>query len=293
MNKREVCIIFNPAAKGERARKSIPVIRDAFRDAEFIETERAGHATDLAVEAGKRFRKVLAAGGDGTINEVANGLAHTDAALGILPIGTVNVFAMELGISTRLEKAIQVIKRGKVRQVDLAKANDRFFVQLAGVGLDAETVRMTNNESKKALGPLSYLMTLTQVVGQVASPLKICNGHEEPLEGTFVLIGNGRHYGGPFNFFPEAQLDDGLLDICVFHRLSHFDLLRYFRGILVNGGHTKFTDVTYFKTDHIEISGGLHEAPFEVDGEFHGNCPVKFSVAPRALKVLVPDKNNK
>jgi len=289
MTKEEICIIFNPAAKGERARKSIPLIKEAFPDAVLIETEHAGHATDLAAEAGKRFEKVLAAGGDGTINEVANGLAHTDAALGVLPIGTVNVFAMELGISNKLEKAISVIKEGKERQIDLAKANDRYFVQLAGVGLDAETVRMTDAESKKALGPLSYLMTLTQVVGQTASPLEIRNGHEEPLEGTFVLIGNGRHYGGPFNFFPEAKLDDGLLDVCVFHRLSHFDLLRYFRGILVNGGHTKFTDVTYFKTNRIEISGGLNE-PFEVDGEFHGNCPVQFSIAPKALKVLVPDQ---
>ncbi|MEM6885257.1 MAG: diacylglycerol kinase family protein [Verrucomicrobiota bacterium] len=292
MTKEELCIIFNPAAKGERARKSIPLIRKAFPDAEFIETQHAGHATELASAAGIHFKKVLAAGGDGTINEVANGLAHTDASLGILPIGTVNVFAMELGITSKLEKAIQVVKGGKERQIDLAKANDRYFVQLAGVGLDAETVRMTDSESKKALGPISYLMTLTQVVGKVASPLQIRNGSKEPLEGTFVLIGNGRHYGGPFNFFPEAELDDGLLDICVFHRLSHFDLLRYFRGILVNGGHTKFTDVTYFKTDHIEISGGVNEAPFEVDGEFHGNCPVKFSIAPKALKVLVPDKGS-
>lgn len=288
MTKAEVCIIFNPAAKGERARKSIPLIKKAFPEAEFIETQRAGHATELAAEAGHQFCKVLAAGGDGTINEVANGLSHTEAALGVLPIGTVNVFAMELGISTKLEKAIQVIKAGKERQVDLAKANHRYFVQLAGVGLDAETVRMTDHESKKALGPLSYLMTLTQVVGQMASPLEVRNGHKDPIEGTFVLIGNGRHYGGPFNFFPEAKLDDGLLDVCVFHRLSHFDLLRYFRGILVNGGHTKFTDVTYFKTDHIEISGAANE-PFEVDGEFHGNCPVRFSIAPKALKVLVPE----
>ncbi len=291
MTKEEICIIFNPAAKGERAQKLLPLIKEAFPEATLLETTHAGHATELASEAGKKFRKVLAAGGDGTINEVANGLAHSEAALGVLPVGTVNVFALELGISGNLSKAIDVIKTGRERSVDLAKANDRYFVQLAGVGLDAETVRMTAPESKKALGPLSYLMTLSQVVGQTASPLEIRNGHEKPLEGTFVLIGNGRHYGGPFNFFPEAKLDDGMLDVCVFHRLSHFDLLRYFRGILVNGGHTKFTDVTYFKTDHIEISGALNE-PFEVDGEFHGNCPVKFTVAPKALRVLVP-KNPK
>jgi diacylglycerol kinase family enzyme len=151
---------------------------------------------------------------------------------------------------------------------------------------------LTGAESKKALGPLSYLMTLTQVAGQSAPPLKISNGHEDQLEGSFVLVGNGRHYGGPFNFFPEAELDDGLLDVCVFHRLSHFDLLRYFRGILVNGGHTKFTDVTYFKSDHVEVTAP-DNVPFEVDGECHGNCPVTFSVAAGALRVLVPQSSRK
>jgi len=289
MTKEEVCIIFNPAAKGERARKSIPLIRESFPSANFLETEYAGHATELASEAAKEYRKVVAAGGDGTVNEVANGLAHTDAILGVLPVGTVNVFAMELGIPLQLEKSIQVIKNGRERQIDLAKANDRYFVQLAGVGLDAETVRLTDSESKKALGPLSYLMTLTQVAGRSAPSLQIRNGHSEPLNGSFILVGNGRHYGGPFNFFPEAQLDDGQLDVCIFHKLSHFDLLRYFRGILVNGAHTKFTDVTYFKTDHVDVSAPL-AVPFEVDGECHGNCPVTFSVAPKALYVQVPKK---
>lgn len=289
MNKEEVCIIFNPAAKGERSRRLLPRIREAFPDAVFLQTERPGHACDLAREAGSRFVKVLAAGGDGTINEVANGLAHQAAALGVLPVGSVNVFAMELGIPLSLDKAIEVARNGVVRQIDLARANERYFVQLAGVGLDAETVRLTDPESKKALGPLSYVMTLAQVVSRQAPLLEIRNGHSDPIQGSFLLVGNGRHYGGPFHIFPKASLDDGQLDICIFHKLSHFDLLRYFRGILTYGTHTNFTDVTYFKTDHIEVRAA-EDVPFEVDGEYHGTCPVRFSIEPGALRVMVPGR---
>jgi len=212
--------------------------------------------------------------------------------LGILPVGSVNVFSMELGIPSNLDKAIETARNGIIRPIDLAKANDRYFVQLAGVGLDAETVRLTDPEAKKSFGPLSYVMTLARVAARKAPPLEIRNGHKEPLHGSFVLVGNGKNYGGPFHFFPKAELDDGRLDVCVFHKQTHFDLLRYFRGILTYGTHTKFTDVTYFKTDSLEVTG-TEEIPFEVDGEFHGNCPVTFSIEPGALRVLVPAKSGR
>lgn len=292
MSKKEICIIFNPAAKGERARRSWPRIREAFPEASYLETKGPGHATELAANAADHFEKILAAGGDGTINEVANGLARKPAALGILPVGSVNVFAMELGIPVNLDKAIDTARNGIIRPIDLAKANNRYFVQLAGVGLDAETVRLTDPEAKKNFGPLSYVMTLVRVASRKAPPLEIRNGHQEPMQGSFVLVGNGKNYGGPFHFFPKAELDDGQLDVCVFHKQTHFDLLRYFRGILTYGTHTNFTDVTYFKTDSLHISGG-ENIPFEVDGEFHGNCPVDFSVEPGALRVLVPAKGKR
>ncbi|MGF1678712.1 MAG: diacylglycerol/lipid kinase family protein [Candidatus Methylacidiphilales bacterium] len=287
MNKKPLCIIFNPAAKGERSKRSLPRLHEAFREADFCETSGPGHATELAASAADEYDTVIAAGGDGTINEVVNGMAGREAKLGVLPVGSVNVFAMELGLPMSLDRCIDVIRRGKSRAIDLAKANDRYFVQLAGVGLDAETVRDTAPHFKKSLGPLSYVMTLSQVASREAPPLEILNGHRDPVMGSFILVGNGRHYGGPFHFFPQARLDDGQLDVCVFHKLSHFDLLRYFRGILTFGTHTRFSDVTYFKTDHLEVRS-TREVPFEVDGEFHGNCPVTFSVLPAALKVLVP-----
>jgi len=287
MSQRELCIIFNPAAKGERAGRFVQAIRERFPGAYFQETRHPGHATELARLAAAEFPLVVAAGGDGTINEVVNGLAGSETVLGVLPIGSVNVFAMELGIPGSLRRALEVLRDGVVRKIDLPQANDRYFVQLAGVGLDAETVRTTLPENKKAYGPLSYVMSLATLAGKTAPTLNVKNGTEKAYEASFMLVGNGRHYGGPFSFFPGAELTDGQLDVCLFHKCSHFDLLRYFRGILTYGAHTGFPDVTYFKADQLTVEAA-QEVPFEVDGEFHGCCPVTFRVRPVALRVKVP-----
>jgi len=228
---------------------------------------------------------VVAVGGDGTINEVVNGIAGSDSALGILPLGTANVFALELGIPSKLREAAEIIVAGHSKKIDLARANERYFVQLAGVGFDAETVRETDLEMKKRIGPLSYVLAAVKVAAQEPPILtvKTVEGREE--QGCFVLVGNGRYYGGPFEFFPGAKQDDGLLEVCIFKRRSHMDLLHYFQGILCRT-HTKFEDVEYFQTSGLEISSE-QPVPTEVDGELAGEAPVTFAVLNKKLKVLV------
>ena len=145
-------------------------------------TSHRGNAKELAtrgVEEG--FENIIAAGGDGTINEVVNGIAGSDATLGILPVGTMNVFSAELGIPTGdLHRSWNVITRGHLVELDMPMANENRFIQMAGVGLDAEVVRKTSLESKKSLGPLSYLITLTQVA---SLPPPICRGQLTQTEG--------------------------------------------------------------------------------------------------------------
>ena len=241
--------------------------------------------TERAVEQG--YTTIVAAGGDGTINEIVNGIGTSNVALGILPMGTVNVFAMELGIPFNLLAAWKVIRGGKIRAIDLASANGHHFVQMAGVGADAQVVERNNRHIKKVLGPLSYLLTATQVVAEKPPRLRVyCDG-QPTVEGSFVLVGNGRLYGGPFSLFPDADIQDGLLDVCVFKHMNYLALMRYLRG-LVFGSLTKFTDVRYFKTAHLLVKADRH-VPLEADGEVAGHAPVEFSIKRRKLRVIVPE----
>lgn len=283
----QILVILNPAARGERASALRDKIAALSSRAVVNLTASPGDAKTIAEDAvGKGFKKIVAAGGDGTINEVVNGLAGADVQLGILPVGTMNVFAAELGLPQNLEKAWTVIEGGRTRQVDLAKANDMYFVQLAGVGLDAEVVRRTTPDSKKALGPMSYLLTLVQVAARRPPELRIEPVDGPPRTGSFVLAGNGRFYGGPFVLFKNARLDDGLLDVLVFQNQSHWDIIRYFQAI-VFGNHSELPDVEYFQTRGLRLMSREY-VPVEIDGELTGALPCEIGFSRKKLNVLVP-----
>jgi len=281
-----VCIIINPAARGAKAR--LRRLAGLARGAVIKETRGPGDAeaqAERAVEQG--YETIVAAGGDGTINEVVNGIDTAHVAFGILPMGTVNVFAMELGIPFNLEAAWKVIRNHKIRAIDLPSANGHLFVQMAGVGLDAQIVQRNSHHIKHVLGPLSYLLTATQVAAEKPPKLRVSCAGRPTVEGSFVLVGNGRFYGGPFSLFNEADPQDGLLDICVFKHMNYLALMRYFRGALF-GSLSKFSDVHYFKASRLLVNAD-HAVPLEADGEVIGHCPVEFSVRRRKLRVLVPE----
>ncbi len=291
MNKKhKILVILNPAARGERAKALRDKIASLSHHVLVRSTTSPGDARGLAARAvSQGYGTIVAAGGDGTINEVVNGIGGSAVQLGILPVGTMNVFAAELGIpQNNLAKAWQVIEAGCSRLVDLPQANHEYFVQLAGVGLDAEVVRQTTPDSKKVLGPMSYLLTLAQVAAR--QPPKICI---EPVdgatrEGSFVLVGNGRFYGGPFVVFKDARLDDGLLDVLVFQNQSHWDLVRYFQAIAF-GNHPALPDVEYFQSRGLRLTS-REPVPVEIDGELTGTLPYEFGFSNGKLKVLVPSK---
>ena len=249
-------------------------------------TSRIGEAELLARKAAREgFRRIIAAGGDGTINEVVNGLAGTTAALGLLPIGTVNVFATELGLPAGdLKECWQIICEGHTRAIDLPSANGKHFVQLAGIGLDAQAVKETSVAFKRSFGPLSYLVSAAQIASRPPPHLVIESKGATTIEGSFVLIGNGRLYGGPFPFFKRAMIDDGLLDVVVFKRIGYLDIIRYLQDVIFSSS-ISMTDLEYFQTKRLRVSSE-EEVPVEVDGELIGNCPVEFRVRERGLRVL-------
>jgi lipid kinase, YegS/Rv2252/BmrU family len=288
----KILVILNPAARGERAKSLRERIESLSTRAVVRLTRSAGDAKNIAARAVRQgFRTIVAAGGDGTVNEVLNGIGGSDVTLGILPVGTMNVFALELGIpGNHLEKAWDVIERGETREIDLPMANDEYFVQLAGVGLDAEVVRQTTPDFKKALGPVSYVISLAQVAARKPPTVVATDSEGRRWEGNFILVGNGRHYGGPLVLFRDAKLDDGLLDIVIFKHQSHWDLLRYVQAILF-GNHRELPDVEYFQTPRLHVSAE-GEVPVELDGELAGFVPFTFGLSERKLRVLAPSVDN-
>ncbi|NQU09330.1 diacylglycerol kinase family lipid kinase [bacterium] len=289
-------VIFNPAARGEKSVRLRRFLEQrSGAGVTLAPTSGPGDAGRLATAAAAAgARCVVAAGGDGTINEVVNGLGPNGPRLGVLPLGTVNVFARELGLGTDIRTAWSVLEAGRERVLDLARAEagdaTRYFVQLAGVGLDAWAVQHASWELKKKIGPLSYLWAGLKAVRQPGAPIEVATDAGEPrvARGVVVLVGNGRFYGGEFPVFPRARLDDGLLDVCVFQRGGYLDVLRYAVGV-TRGTHVRCRDVDYFQATRFTCrAGGDGAAPFELDGELAGRAPVTFSVLPGALRVAVP-----
>ena len=285
---KDTVVILNPAARGDRAGHWRSRVERVARGATLRATSRIGEAELLARKAAREgFKRIVAAGGDGTINEVVNGLAGTTAALGLLPIGTVNVFATELGLPAGdLNQCWQIICDGRTRMIDLPSANGKHFVQLAGIGLDAQAVKETSVAFKRSFGPLSYLVSAAQIASRPPPHLVIESKGGTTIEGSFVLIGNGRLYGGPFPFFKRAQIDDGLLDVVVFKRIGYLDIIRYLQDVIFSSS-ISMPDLEYFQTKRLRVSS-QEEVPVEVDGELIGNCPVEFRMRERSLRVLAP-----
>jgi len=282
----DTVVILNPAAHGERARRWRARVEELTGGAVLCATSDAGEAEELARKAARAgYKKIVAAGGDGTINEVVNGLAGTGAALGLLPMGTMNVFATELGLpSSNLTRCWKIIRDGRTRIVDLPSANGKHFVQLAGIGLDAQAVKETSAAFKRSFGPLSYLVSAAQIASRRPPRLTIESADAKISEGSFVLVGNRRLYGGPFPFFKRAQIDDGLFDVIVFKRIGYLEIIRYLQDVIFTAAITT-PQVEYFQTKQLRVFSA-DDVPVEVDGELIGSCPVEFQMRERGLRVL-------
>jgi len=285
---KKVLVILNPAAKSDRARALKEKIKALSARIVVRMTSAPGDARVMARKAlDEGFETIVAAGGDGTVNEIAGGVAGSAVRFGILPVGTMNVFASELGIpQNNLAAAWKVIEDGCLRELDLPMANSSPFVQLAGIGLDAEVVRLTTPESKKSLGPVSYLLTLAQVAAVSPPTVVLDPVDSRRRKGSFVLIGNGRLYGGPFVLFKNARPDDGLLDVLVFKNQSHWDVVRYFQAIAF-GSHADLPDVEYFQTRSMNIHSSA-SVPVELDGELADVLPCTFGFFPKKFFVTAP-----
>ena len=298
-NRVRTCVIFNPTAKGDKARNFRKQLGEFATDAEMQPTTHAGAAREMAKAAvDEGFETIIAAGGDGTLNEVVNGIG--DAArgfercrFGAIPLGTVNVFALELGMPFALNKAWEVIRAGKERTIDLPqatfrvgdKAVTRRFLQMAGAGWDARAVELVNWTLKKRIGRFAYIWA---GFGALKPPQAkvIVSGGDHTEEGDFVLVGNGKFYAGKYAFLYKAELADEVLDITVFPKfqwaslagcMTNFVLGRYFRPGCQ----------PYFQAANVTITSEV-VTPLQLDGELVGHLPAEISISPKTLRVIVP-----
>ena len=282
-------LIFNPKARSQRGDRVRRFLMSHAHHFALYATNHGDEARELAAsfaEAGEPV--VIAAGGDGTLNAVVSGLAGSHTALGILPAGTMNVFARELGIPFgQLTKAFEVITNGHVREIDLFTANGAPFIQMAGVGFDAKVIEETTWESKKRLGPLAYLLAAVKVLGEKPPEMEVVFPDGRTITGVAVLAGNGSLYGGQFRLFRKADNRDSRIDVLVFREHGYRFVLDTLAG-LARGGVDLSESTAYFQADSFTVSCAV-DTPVEIDGEWLGRFrEVKFTESARRLRVLAP-----
>ncbi|MEX1114791.1 MAG: diacylglycerol kinase family protein [Akkermansiaceae bacterium] len=284
-------LIFNPRARSQKGERMLRFLMGHANRFAIYATNHAGEARELAARfAAAGEPVVIAAGGDGTLNEVVSGLAGTKTILGVLPAGTMNVFAREMSIPfDSLERAFLVIERGFVRDVDLFEANGAPFVQMAGVGFDAQVIEETTWESKKMLGPLAYLLAAVKVLGEKPPKIVVTCPDGRCEEGVAVLAGNGSLYGGQFRFFRNANNHDSKLDVLVYKESGYRLVLDSLRG-LATGGIDLMASTTYFQAEEFTVKAD-REVPVEVDGELAGRfSEIHFVETANRLRVLAPEE---
>jgi YegS/Rv2252/BmrU family lipid kinase len=295
-------VIANPTAgsytqNAAQIEETVNRLREHGWDVALKLTEAQGDAGRLAREAvEQQMDVVVAVGGDGTINEVIQELAGSETALGVLPGGTVNVWARETGIPLDIVQAREVLMHGQVRRVDLGKVNDRYFLLMATIGFDAEVTHSVERKPIKRFGVLGYILMGTWLgLGYPNFQAFLQQGGRVKRVRTLqIVFGNTQLYAGAIKFTWQAKCDDGLLDVCVVRSQNFFGRILVFADFLL-GRKKRRQWVRYESSREIKVHTTVPVA-IQVDGDPTGYTaqrgfpPTIFSIAPGALKVIVPDE---
>jgi diacylglycerol kinase (ATP) len=265
------------------------VLKSASLEPRLLATGAPGHATVLARQAiAEGADLVLVLGGDGTINEAANAMIHSGVPLGVLPAGTANVLAMELGLGSRMTQAIGRLTGAVERRVTVGRLVDargapRHFVSMGGVGLDATIVYHLNARLKEATGKLAYWLTGFSRVASRVGQFDACVDGKAYRCG-FALVSRVRNYGGDLEIARGASLLAGDFEMVLFEGSNPLRYARYLLGVGTGRVQT-MRGVHTLRGTCAEFSGDAH---LQVDGEYAGRLPARFDAVPDALTLLVP-----
>lgn len=287
-------IIANPVSRRDLGEKVTRVVTDAL-DAKALSytlcrTSKTLHAVQIAREAAAAGEKlVLCIGGDGTVSEVAGGLAGTATALGIIPAGTGNDFARYLGIPKNPLKALDIALSGDTKTVDLGLANDRVFINVAGSGFDVAVLRHTLFYKKMFHGLLAYVLGVFRAVfGFAQMEITITHsGGTIKQKALLVSVANGRYFGGGMCVAPYADAGDGLFDV---HYVDELPRLKIpvLLASFINGSYMKWSIAHHFRCDELTVTTSADS--LQLDGEICAGREVRYKLIPRALKVKVSPK---
>jgi YegS/Rv2252/BmrU family lipid kinase len=254
-------------------------------------TQAAGDARLFAREAvAEKVDVVIAAGGDGTINEIIQELVGSETALGVLPIGTANVWAREMGIPLDIAGATEILAYGSTRPIDVGSVNGRYFLLMVGIGFDGEVTRAVEKNKLKRLGIVGYVLASFWLsFGYDSFYVHMIVGEQEvKTRALQIVIGNTQLYGGAVKFTWQAQCDDGLLDVCLVRKRNKFRRIFVLLDFWLRPEQRSHW-VSYNKSATVEVRTRKPVA-MQIDGDAIGNTPATFAIAPRALKVIVPRK---
>ena len=283
--------IVNPAAgKGAGARIALRLASElahAGLQVDVVSTPAPGEAARLASQAVEEgYERVIAVGGDGTANEIANGLVDTQVALGLYPIGSGNDFARALGYPRKRKAIAEFLAQARARRIDVGEVNGRVFLNAAGVGIDGHVAERII-ASARVVGPtLGYFVgALVSIATYRPRQMRVTiDGTTREGKMLVVVAANGTHFGSGMHVAPEARLDDGLLDIVVGLDLSRWAslvaLAKLYRGTHVDG-----RTILAFRSAALDVEMPKAQ-PMETDGEASRAASLRVRVRPRALTVL-------
>jgi diacylglycerol kinase (ATP) len=288
-------IIYNPTSGREILKRNLPEILEKLEIAGY---ETSAHATTGAGDATKAARiaverqydVVIAAGGDGTIHEVVNGLAEQDyrPRLGILPAGTTNDFARALHIPRDIGAAVDIITKGDIIPVDIGKINEKYFINIAGGGRITELTYEVPSKLKTMLGQLAYYLKGMEMIPSIkASDLTIeYDGKLFEGEAMLFLVGLTNSIGGFEKLAPDSSINDGLFSLLILKKINLADFVRI-STLALRGEHINDPNVIYTQANHIKVRSN-EKVQINLDGEFGGLLPAEFSNLYRHLEVFVP-----
>ena len=291
---RRLLIIFNPAAGWRRRRRHAPGLAQLRQHGCAVvqrETEAPGDAERFAAEVDPgAFDLVVAAGGDGTVNETINGLARSGLPLALIPLGTANVLAAEIGLGTDPAAVARCVALGQPRPIALGAANGRRFILMAGAGFDAHVVADVSVPMKRWLGKGAYILSTLRQLLVFEFPSYDVLTDNKVQRAASVIVTNARYYGGRFVCAPEASLESDTLQVCLFERGGRLATLGYALA-LFSGRLPRLSSYRLIEAHRIEVRGRPGE-PVQVDGDGIGQLNVAIEVLPQALDLVFPPHPN-
>ena len=284
MNK--IAIIYNPNAGSAKIKKLLKIKeRLSLKSSVTIyDTQKPGDATSIAKRECKNFDIIVAAGGDGTINEVINGI-DVNTKLGIIPLGTANILAIEAGIKNDVKSICKLIEKGNTKKIYISNINDKKFFLMAGIGYDGDIVHKMKPSLKKIFGKAMFgFLGLLEFFKLKKYNIKV-ETESETAFGNWVLITNSKHYAGPYKITKSTSIFNDSIVCYVFNDLSRLGFLYYIFLIIFYGDLSRSKKVTKIISKNIKISS-KEKINVQCDGEKYGNLPIEINFSSEVVNLL-------